>query len=131
MARRALIVDDEDSIRFVLREALGAHGWEVVEAGDGSEVEPHLKAEHFDLILLDLYMPGMNGFEVLRRLRRRDRNLLPAWKTPPSVRVLVISAAPNREGLDFARRIGADACLPKPFDVDEVLALVRELGRTR
>ena len=124
---RALIVDDDDSVRFVLRRALSGSGWRVADVSDGAEVEQRLQREPFDLVLLDLYMPGMNGFEVLRRLRRHDQQVLPEWKTAADVKVLVISAA-NTEGLDFARRIGADAYLNKPFEIADVLRTVKELS---
>ncbi len=128
MTAKALIVDDSDGVRFVLRQALKRAGWEVTEVEDGSEVEGRLAAEHFDLVLLDISMPGMNGLEVLRRLRKYEPTLLPVWKTPPDVKVLVISGAASREGFAFARRIGANACLRKPFNVDELLKIVERLS---
>ncbi len=122
----ALIVDDDDGVRFVLHRALSSLGWKVSDLSDGSDVETRLRRERYDLILLDLYMPGMNGFEVIRRLRKQDPMLLPVWKTPPTVKVLVISGA-NVEGLEFARRVGADDYLPKPFELTDVLEAVKRL----
>ena len=72
MKRRALVVDDDDGVRFVLREALSRGGWMVTEVNDGAQVEERVAQERYDLILLDLFMPGMNGYEVLRRLRHRQ-----------------------------------------------------------
>jgi len=77
--------------------------------------------------VIDLYMPGMNGFEVLRQLRRRDPHLLPAPKTPSNVRVLVLSSESNAASIEHARAAGADAYLTKPFDVEELAAQVRTL----
>jgi len=128
MATRALIVDDSDGIRFVLRQALKAAGWDVAEVEDGSEVEDRLANEHFDLILLDISMPGMNGLEVLRRLRKHQPAMLPEWKTPADVKVVVISGTATTEGFAFARQIGANACLPKPFNVDELMKVVKNLS---
>jgi CheY-like chemotaxis protein len=125
----ALIVDDDRSIRFVLREALLQSGWSVAEVDDGSLVEEQLETRRYDLLLLDLYMPGMNGFEVLRRVRRPFAGVAPVWKTPPTVGIIVLSGAAGREGLEFATRLGADACLPKPFEIADVLAAVREITR--
>lgn len=127
MPGKALIIDDDQSIRFVLRNALTQSGWSVSEIDDGSEAEDRLAKERFDLVVLDLYMPGMNGYEVLRRLRRHPEKLSPAWKTPSDVRVLVISGEAGVDGLAFAERIGADACLSKPFDVSEVQRRAAEL----
>jgi CheY-like chemotaxis protein len=129
VAARALIVDDERSIRFVLRETLRGHGWEVDEIDDGAVVEESLERMRYDLLLLDLYMPGMNGFEVLRRIRQPHAGVLPVWKTPPSVGIVVLSGVAGRDGLSFAARLGADACLRKPFDVADVLAAVRDIRR--
>jgi len=128
---RALIVDDDQSIRFVLRQMLRERGWQVEEVDDGVVVEDWLERLRFDLLLLDLYMPGMNGFEVLRRIRRPHAGVLPVWKTPPDVGIVVLSGAAGRDGLSFAARLGADACLQKPFDVAELIAAVRGISRLR
>jgi CheY-like chemotaxis protein len=127
MIGKALIIDDDEAVRFVLRQALADDGWSVVEIDDGSEAEPSLAADAYDLIVLDLYMPGMNGFEVLRRIRRYPPVTAPAWKTRPDVPVLVVSGEAAAEGLSFARRVGADACLSKPFDVAQVQLTARRL----
>ena len=125
MSRRALVVDDEPSIRLILADALRGVGWAVRELDDGALVEEAVEDEHFDLIVLDLYMPGMNGYEVLRRVRHYRRELRPFWKTGADVRIIVLSGAAGEEGLAFARRIGADACVSKPFDLNDFLAATR------
>lgn len=127
MARRALLIDDDESVRFVLRNALAETGWQVTEIDDGCEAEGALAARRYDLVVLDLYMPGMNGFEVLRRLRHYDPAGTPAWKTRADVPVMVVSGQAERESLAFAERIGADACLTKPFEVADVQRIAREL----
>jgi CheY-like chemotaxis protein len=124
MARKALVVDDDDTMRFVLGEALRGSGWSVTEADDGSRVVERLEADAYDLVVLDLYMPGMNGFEVLRQIRQHRDFLLPGRRTPASVRVVVLSGAASSDAFNFARRLGADACLAKPFDVGELLQVV-------
>lgn len=126
---RALIVDDDKSVRFVLRQALKQQGWATQEVDDGSVVEDELEATHFDLLLLDLYMPGMNGFEVLRRIRQPHNGVRPLWRTPADVGIVVLSGAAGRDGLSFAAKLGADICLQKPFDVTELLSAVRGLKR--
>ena len=129
VAGKALIVDDDRSVRFVLREALRERGWAVEEVDDGSVVEEQLETQRYDLLLLDLYMPGMNGFEVLRRIRQPHAGVLPVWKTPTTVGIIVLSGAAGPRGLSFAARLGADACLQKPFEIADVLAAVRDLTR--
>lgn len=127
MTGKVLIIDDDESVRFVLRQALAEDGWSVVEIDDGSEAEPRLAADAYDLVILDLYMQGMNGFEVLRRIRRYVPLTAPVRSTPADVAVLVISGEAGEEGLSFARRVGADACLAKPFDVEDVQRTARKL----
>ena len=127
MIRRALLIDDDESVRFVLRNALAETGWQVTEIDDGSEAEDALATRRYDLVVLDLYMPGMNGFEVLRRLRHYDPAGTPMWKTRADVPVMVVSGQAEAESLTFAERIGADACLTKPFDIADVQRIAREL----
>jgi two-component system, OmpR family, response regulator TctD len=127
--RTALIVDDDRSIRFVLGAALREQGWAVEEVDDGAAVEEQLERRRYDLLLLDLYMPGMNGFEVLRRIRRRRLGGAPMWKTPSTVVIIVLSGAASGDGLSFAARLGADTCLRKPFEIGDVLAAVRGIKR--
>jgi CheY-like chemotaxis protein len=127
MTRRALLIDDDESVRFVLRNALGDAGWQVTEIDDGCEAEGALASCRYDLVVLDLYMPGMNGFEVLRRLRHYDPASSPIWKTRADVPVMVVSGQAEEESLSFAERIGADACLTKPFEIADVQRIAREL----
>ena len=127
--RTALIIDDDRSIRFVLSAALRKQGWAVEEVDDGAAVEEQLERRRYDLLLLDLFMPGMNGFEVLRRIRRQRPAGVATWKTPSTVGIIVLSAAASGDGLDFAARLGADTCLRKPFEIDDVLAAVRGIKR--
>jgi len=115
--RRALVVDDEASLRFVVSQALTDRGWHVRVLDDGDAVEEAVQCEKFDLVVLDLLMPGMNGFEVLRRLRC---GAAAGWKTAATVRVVALSGKAGEEGLGFAQRIGADAVLSKPFDIEDL-----------
>ena len=121
---RALIVDDDDSVRFVLGRALTEAGWSVDELDDGAAIDDMLAAHCYDLIVLDLFMPGMNGYEVLRRVRGQGPGVRPTWRTPRDVRIVVVSGVADEGGMGFARRIGADACLTKPFDTSDLLAVV-------
>lgn len=130
VSARVLVVDDDASIRLVLEHALAAGGYEVVTCDDGSEVMQHLARTRFDLVVLDLYMPGMNGFEVLRQIREPARGLLPAPQTSNTVKVLVVTAHSDPATMQFVLKRGADTCLAKPFDLGDLIHAVRQLTVT-
>ena len=127
MPSRVLVVDDDPSIRLVLEHALSGDGYEVVAVDDGADVPDLLACSAFDLVVLDLYMPGMNGFEVLRQIREPGSGLLPARRTPDTVKVLVLSAHSDAATTSFVLKRGADTCMAKPFDVDDLLRTTRRL----
>jgi CheY-like chemotaxis protein len=85
---------------------------------DGAEVPELIASRHFDLLVLDLYMPGMNGFGVLRRIRQPDPGFLPVPRTPPSVAVIVVSGESHPASIANAKTLGADEYLVKPIDID-------------
>ena len=120
---RILVAEDDDTLRQGLRQALSAAGHGVVAAVDGAHADTLLTTERFDLLVLDLGLPQLDGLDVLSRLRARIDGIncgLP---------VLVLSARGTLEqrvrGLDR----GADDYLAKPFDLIEILARVRALLR--
>jgi two-component system response regulator (stage 0 sporulation protein F) len=73
--RTVLVVDDEESIRFLYREELEEEGYRVITAADGEEALRKLKKDGPDLITLDIRMPGMDGIEVLQRIREMDKEI--------------------------------------------------------
>jgi DNA-binding response OmpR family regulator len=116
---RVLVVEDERKIGAVLAEALTADHYEVVLAGDGEDGFFRASAEAFDLVVLDVMLPGRSGFEILKALRQRRIH------TP----VLMLTA---RDGVDdrvTGLDLGADDYLVKPFAVPELLARIRALLR--
>ena len=127
MKRTALVVDDDEGTRFVLKHALEDIGLDVVVAEDGADVSDLLVERAFDVLVLDLYMPGMNGFELLRRLRRHDPDLPAATRTPATVPVLVVSGESQPASIANATRLGADAYLVKPVDIQLLAQTVRQL----
>jgi CheY-like chemotaxis protein len=129
MRGQVLIVDDDDSNRFVLRRTLERLGLDVIAADDGADVPDLIGREHFDLLVLDLYMPCMNGFEVLRQVRRRDPGLLPRPRTLSTVPVLVVSGETHPASVSNAKALGADDYVRKPLDVDVFERVVRRLLR--
>lgn len=117
---RILVIDDDEQLGAALRRALAYEGYEVALARDGVDGLRQALEQHPDLIVLDVLMPGLDGFEVCRRLRAGG-----------DVPVLMLTArddvADRVQGLDA----GADDYLVKPFAVDEFLARVRALLRRR
>jgi DNA-binding response OmpR family regulator len=114
-ARRILVVEDEDSIREALADALVSEGYEVLTAADGRRGLELGLSEDPDLVVLDLMLPGMDGFEVLRRLRA-DRVVTP---------VLVLTARGLEQDRVRGLDLGADDYVMKPFALRELLARVR------
>jgi CheY-like chemotaxis protein len=111
--RKVLVVDDDPDICAVLAESLGATGYEVATARDGREGLDVLRGGRFGLVVLDLMMPVMTGWEF-REAQLRDARI-------SDVPVIVVSAA------HAPRAVDAAAFLPKPFDLDELLALTARL----
>ena len=118
---RVLIVDDEPPIRRFLRTALSAQEYRVEEAGDGETALDFLQRNPVDLIVLDLGLPGMDGLEVLRRLRGQGA------ATP----VIILSSRDDEAGKVAALDLGADDYVSKPFGVEELSARIRAALRHR
>jgi len=118
---RILIVDDEAAIRRFLKTALGTQGYVVSEAEDGKAALELASRNSFDLIVLDLGMPGMDGFEVLSHLR----------ETGSTVPVIVLSVRSDEAGKVRALDMGADDYVTKPFGIEELLARIRTALRHR
>jgi len=115
---RILIVEDEMAIRRSLEIGLRANGYDVLIAADGRTALQACTEDAPDLLLLDLGLPDLSGFEVLRRLR--------TWSTIP---VIVLSARHGSGDKVAALDLGADDYVTKPFGLDELLARVRAAGR--
>ena len=110
MAERVLIVDDETNMRWVLQEALGEAGYEVISAGNGQDALDAMGQSPADLVVLDLKMKGMDGLATLQRLRER-------W---PDVVVIILTAHGTVSTAVEAMQLGAADYLRKPFDVEEI-----------
>ena len=110
--RMVLIADDDETTRVVLQRALTRPGFIALPVDDGGEIWPILDREDVAALVLDLKMPGVNGWEVLRRLRDDFRY------NERRVRVVVLSGQADPESRDFALRLGAAEFLAKPVDLD-------------
>jgi two-component system KDP operon response regulator KdpE len=118
---RVLIADDEPAILRFLRTSLSAQGFQVTEAVDGRSVLDTLKRNVVDLLVLDLGLPDIDGFEVISRLRDAD-SALP---------IVVLSSRADEAGKVRALDLGADDYVTKPFGVEELLARIRAALRHR
>ena len=118
---RLLIVEDEKQICDTVAKSLYAVGYEVDTCYDGEEAFECILAENYDLIVLDLNLPGMDGMEILKELRQRNEE----------TKVLILSArgqiADKVEGLDA----GANDYMEKPFHLQELEARIRSLTRRK
>ncbi len=110
-----LIVDDEPGIRELVSQILGDEGYETLAVASGEEALERIQEELFDLVLLDLWLPGIDGLEVLRRMRREGH----------SIPVIVISGHASGEQAVAAVREGARDFLEKPLSYDRVVLSVR------
>ena len=113
-AGRVLVVDDEPQIRRVLRATLSAQGYEVQEARTGEDALVAFRESRFDLVLLDLNMPGMGGLETCRQIRETSE-----------VAVIMLTVHDTEKDKVAALDAGADDYVTKPFSTPELLARVR------
>jgi DNA-binding response OmpR family regulator len=117
MAQRILVVDDEVDVTLILRTALESEGFEVETAGNGPDALALALEDPPDLILLDIMMPGMSGFEVLRKLKAEDAT--------SAVPVIMLTGVSERKKIQEALTGGTDYYIIKPFDFPDLLDKVR------
>jgi two-component system, OmpR family, response regulator RegX3 len=120
MPGRILIVEDEPAIAEAVEYALQAEGFEVEAVDDGNEALAQARAQQYDLLVLDLMLPGLSGVEVCRRLR--DESPVP---------ILMLTAKDAEVDRVLGLEVGADDYVTKPFSVPELVARVRALLRRR
>jgi two-component system KDP operon response regulator KdpE len=118
-AIRILLVDDESAIRRALRPPLMQLGFQVVEAWRGEEAIQMLRAGGFDVVLLDVNMPGIGGIETLRRIRA----------FAPRLPILMLTVRDAEEEKVEALELGADDYVTKPFSTRELVARIRTAVR--
>jgi len=126
MAEKILLVDDDSDIREALTMVLESRGYQVVTAQDGIEGLACLKAEKPDLMILDLLMPNMDGFGVMKELRD------PRWAEYSEMPILIQTAvreeaSRRRYELETGVELGADDYVEKPASPDILLAMVKKL----
>jgi DNA-binding response OmpR family regulator len=116
---RVLIIDDSPTVVAVLRKALRSAGYDTREALDAEHGLVLLEQAPPDLIFLDIILPGMNGFNALRAIRK-----MPAWQHIP---VIMISGNEHATEQFYANRIGADDFMKKPFSRHEIFARIEAM----
>ena len=114
MKKRILLVEDEAGLRLTLTDRLASEGYEVASAGDGEEGYRRAAGERFDLVILDVMLPGRGGFDVVRDLRQKG----------VGVPVLMLTARGQLADRVVGLKLGADDYLTKPFEMAELLARV-------
>ena len=116
---KVLIAEDDNHIREGLAEVLEGEGYRTLPARDGSEALDVFKREKPDLVCLDIMMPGVDGYEVCKEIRRQD----------PAVPIIFISAKSEEIDRVLGLELGADDFIMKPFGVREVIARIRAVTR--
>ena len=116
---RILVVEDDPAVRLSLGLTCQKEGFEVAEAADGSEALAELARGRPDLVLLDLMLPGLSGFDVCRELRQRDQNLS----------VIILTARGDEVDKVVGLELGADDYITKPFSPRELIARIRAVLR--
>ncbi len=118
MAKVILLADDEPDTVMIVRERLKKAGYEVIGAFTGDEVLQKVEERTPDLILLDIVMPGMNGYRVCRRLKERENT--------KKIPVILFTALQKNDLLVTAQASGADMIISKPFEAEELLRVVQQ-----
>jgi DNA-binding response OmpR family regulator len=120
MTEKVLLVEDDHAVRALVRMLLEDEGLAVVEAPTGTQAIERFTTEHVDLVLLDIRLPGMNGFDVCRQIRRTS-----------DVPVIMVTAQQDSHDVVAGLELGADDYVTKPFNDRELLARVRAQLRRR
>lgn len=114
-SKKILYVEDDMSLAFVTRDNLQLQGFEVVHSADGIEALKTFRAQHFDLCILDVMLPKMDGFELAEKIRMND----------PHVPILFLTAKALQEDKLHGLRIGGDDYITKPFSIEELTLKVK------
>jgi two-component system, cell cycle response regulator DivK len=117
MSKRILVVEDQEDLRGVLRDLLTGSGYTVIEAEDGEAGVVKAKSDHPDLILMDIQMPVIDGYEATRRIKA-----VPGLKRTP---VVAVSSFAMKGDEEKARAAGCDHYVTKPYRPMQLLRLVR------
>jgi len=115
--KRVLIVDDEPQIREYLAEVLTHEGYDVISVGSGEEAVLEANIGKFDIVILDVRMPGIDGIKAYWNIKKID----------PSTRAVIMTAFYNENEITACIHKGVDIYLPKPFEVKELLDVINHI----
>ena len=115
--KRVLAIDDEDSIQSLMRDIFKITGSEIISAFDGETGLEKLRARNFDLVLLDIMMPNVDGLEICRQIREFSE-----------VPIIIVSALDQTEVVVSGLESGADDYVTKPFEIDILIARIRAIN---
>jgi two-component system, cell cycle response regulator DivK len=118
MTKRILVVEDQEDNRQIIRDLLSATDYEIVEAESGEEALAAVAKQRPDLILMDIQLPGIDGYEVTRRIKAD-----PAMRSIPIIAVTSYALSGEEQK---ARAAGCDAYVPKPYSPRQLLAKIRQ-----
>lgn len=116
MEKKILIVDDQYGIRVLLNEILQKDGYKTFQAGSGVQALAIVKKDLPDLVILDMKIPGMDGLEILKRLKEFNS----------SIKVIMMTAYGELDMINEAMKRGAITHFSKPFDIDEVRSVIKK-----
>jgi len=119
MAQTILVVDDEPEIVGILKFRIKSWGYEALSAASGREALKLADEEKPNLILLDVMMPGMSGFDVLKELKNKE--------STKSIPVIMITVAAAKHEIDEGIKLGAAYYLSKPYDAQELITRIKEV----
>jgi DNA-binding NtrC family response regulator len=114
---RLLVVDDEEALRTVLSSELSSEGYDVEAASDGDEAITKVQKSNFDLVLLDIKMPKVDGFEVLKFIK----------KNSPKVKVIMLTGFADLKNAIESKKLGAEDFVSKPYDLVDLLTTIERV----
>ncbi len=116
MNEKILIVDDQFGIRILLNEVLQKEGYQTFQAANGVQALEIADKHSPDLVLLDMKIPGMDGIEILKRMKKKNQD----------IRVIIMTAYGELDMIQEAKDLGALTHFAKPFDIDDIRQAVRQ-----
>jgi two-component system, response regulator, stage 0 sporulation protein F len=115
LSKKLLIVDDQYGIRILLNEVFQKEGYQTYQAANGVQALSIIESDRPDLVLLDMKIPGMDGIEILKRLKQIDS----------TIEVFIMTAYGELDMIQQAKDLGAITHFAKPFDIDEIRSAVK------